>query len=131
MAMNMPTTGPALRGLVAYGPDSNCTLSAGPDYCLVNYSVYQYRPTLGGNATFLALFAIALIIHAVLGLRYRTWTYAGVVVAGCISEIIGYGARIMLYQNPFSFTGFLMQIICITFGPTWFTAGIYFTLSRM
>lgn len=37
----------------------------------------------------------------------------------------------MLYENPFSFTGFLIQIICITLGPTWFTAAIYFTLSRM
>ena len=29
---------------------------------------------------------------------------------GCIAEMIGYGGRIMLWEDPFSFTGFLMQI---------------------
>ena len=31
-------------------------------------------------------------------------------VAGCVCDIIGYGGRIMLYKNPFLFTGFLVQI---------------------
>ena len=29
---------------------------------------------------------------------------------GCICEMLGYGGRIMLYNNPFTFTGFLLQI---------------------
>lgn len=29
---------------------------------------------------------------------------------GCISEIIGYIGRIMLYNNPWSFIGFMIQI---------------------
>ena len=128
---DMPTTDPALRGLEVYGPDANCTLTPGPLYCLVNYSVYQYRPTLAGNVSFLVFFFFAMCIHIALGVRYRTWTYMSVMAAGCISEILGYGGRLMLYQNPFDFTGFLLQIICITFGPTWFTAGIYLTLSKM
>ena len=55
----------------------------------------------------------------------------------------------MLWQNPFSFDGFLMQIsesstigdelrlcademtVCITLGPTFYTAAIYLTLSKM
>ena len=30
--------------------------------------------------------------------------------AGCVSEIIGYGGRVMLWENPFGFAGFLIQI---------------------
>ena len=29
---------------------------------------------------------------------------------GCVSEMIGYGGRILLWENPFGFTGFLVQI---------------------
>ncbi|KAL6722288.1 hypothetical protein ACLMJK_001395 [Lecanora helva] len=126
-----PTGDPALRGLEVYGPDANCTLTPGPLYCLPVYSVYQYRPALSANITFLVLFSLALFIHVGLGIKYRTVTFATVITCGCLSEIIGYAGRIMLYQNPFTFTGFLMQIICITFGPTWFTAAIYLTLSKI
>ncbi len=50
---------------------------------------------------------------------------------GCICDILGYGGRIMLWQNPFSFTGFMIQITTITFGPAFFSAAIYFTLARI
>ena len=29
---------------------------------------------------------------------------------GCASEMIGYGGRILLWENPFGFAGFLVQI---------------------
>ena len=29
---------------------------------------------------------------------------------GCVSEMIGYGGRVMLWENPFGFAGFLVQI---------------------
>lgn len=122
---------PGARNLSSYGPESNCTLTPGPKYCLVDYSVYEYRPSLAANVVFLVLYLIAFIIHAFLGFTYRTWSFVGVMLCGLAVEVIGYGGRLILYQNPFSFEGFLMQIICITFGPTFFTAGIYFTLSKM
>ena len=70
---------------------------------------------------------------------------------GCVAEMLGYGGRIMLYKDPFSFTGFLLQIsmfpqavnvpyeevltvpalVCITIAPVFYTAAIYVTLSKM
>ncbi len=97
------------NGLIAYGPDANCTLT-GPDICPVDASVYQYRPSLPGNSVFIALFGIALIFQLIQGLKYRTYAFTTLMVTGCISEIIGYVGRIMLYYDPFSFNGFLMQI---------------------
>ena len=29
---------------------------------------------------------------------------------GCASEMIGYGGRLLLWENPFGFAGFLVQI---------------------
>ena len=129
--MEMPTTNPKLRGLIAYGGDANCTLKAGPDYCDPKYGVYQYIPSLAANVTFMVLYIIALIIHVLMGLKWKTWFFSSTIFWGIVAEVIGYGGRIMLHQNPFSFSGFLMQIICLTLGPTWFTAAIYLTLYKM
>jgi hypothetical protein len=92
--------------LVSYGPNENCTLAI----CPVTASVYEYRPSLVANSLFLALFGVALILHVLQGLRWRTWFFLFTMFWGCVAEMIGYGGRIMLYQNPFSFPGFLMQI---------------------
>lgn len=121
------TTDPALRNLTTYGPDANCTLAI----CSPKFGVYEYRPSIAANSVFLALFGLALIIHLILGIKWQTWFYTIAIAWGCVSEMLGYGGRIILWQDPFSFTGFLLQICCITLGPTFFTAAIYLTLSRM
>lgn len=138
-------------GLISYGPDANCTLAL----CPIKFSVIGYRPWLAANGTFLALFGIAAGLHLVIGLRFRTWTYTVCSILGCIDEIIGYAGRIILYYNPFSFSGFLMEIseiaraswfqisatygavandlvilVCITTAPVFFCAAIYVTLSK-
>lgn len=92
--------------LVAYGPDANCTLTL----CSISDSVYQYRPSLPANSVFIALFGLGMLLHIYQGVRYRTTWFVSCMVLGCVIEMIGYGGRIMLYQNPFSFAGFLMQI---------------------
>ncbi|RDW82835.1 hypothetical protein BP6252_03947 [Coleophoma cylindrospora] len=104
----------------------NCTL----DTCNVKASIFQYRPSLGANAAFIALFGIAFVLHLLQGLRWRTWTFMGLVLCGCASEMIGYGGRIMMSGNPWNFTGFMLQIVCVTFAPVFFTAAIYVTLYR-
>ncbi|VUC30094.1 unnamed protein product [Clonostachys rosea] len=115
-----------LPKVVVFGPGSNCTL----EICDLDWSVYKYRPSLPVNATFLALFGAAMVIHIYLGIRWRSWWFMSFMISGCIFEMIGYSGRIMLYKNPFSFPGFLIQIITITGAPVFFTAAIYVTLSK-
>jgi hypothetical protein len=65
----MPNPFPGVpQGAIIFGSKANCTL----DICPVKYSVYSYRPSLAANSTFIALFALAGIIHTYLGLRFRT-----------------------------------------------------------
>ncbi|KAK6544639.1 hypothetical protein TWF694_001328 [Orbilia ellipsospora] len=118
---------PIKKDYIAYGPDTNCTLAV----CDVSLSVYQYRPSLPANAIFIALFGIALVLHLIQGYMWKTWTFTICILLGCVSEMLGYGGRVMLYENPFSFTGFLLQAICITIAPVFYAAGIYFTLSKI
>lgn len=113
--------------LVSFGPDANCTLAL----CPVEASIQSYRPALGVQIAFIALFGVSTLIHLAQGIRYRTWFFGSMMALGCIGEMIGYGGRILVYQNPFSFDGFIIQICCITISPVFFAAAIYVTLTRV
>ncbi|EFY92456.1 RTA1 like protein [Metarhizium acridum] len=113
-------------GVKTIGPDANCTL----DNCPAEWSIYGFRPSLAANATFLGLFILVGLAHGYLGFRWRSWGFMGGMILGCLSEAIGYAGRIMLYNNPFSFVGFMVQIVCLTIAPVFYTASIYVTLSK-
>ncbi|KAG5976135.1 hypothetical protein E4U55_007486 [Claviceps digitariae] len=112
--------------IVPFGSDSNCSLSN----CRVEWSIYGYQPSLAANATFLALFVLVGLVHGYLGYRWRSWGFMVGMLLGCVSEVVGYAGRIMLYNNPFSFVGFMIQIVCLTIAPVFYTASIYVTLSK-
>lgn len=113
-------------GLIPFGPDANCTL----ELCPVEWSVFQYQPSIAANATFIAIFGLLMAIHVVQGAWYKTWGYMACMVSGCVLEIVGYVGRIMLHSNPFDFEAFLIQIICITVAPVFYCAAIYVLLSK-
>lgn len=50
---------------------------------------------------------------------------------GCLCEVIGYIGRIMMNDNPFSTSGFEMQICCLIIAPAFVSAGIYVTLKHV
>ncbi|PKS10217.1 hypothetical protein jhhlp_001967 [Lomentospora prolificans] len=112
--------------VVVFGPQANCTL----DLCPIEYSVYRYRPSLPANIVFIAIYALALIIHAYLGLRWKQTWFAICMIIGCLVEIIGYVGRVLMHGNPFMFAGFMTQIVFITSGPIFYTAAIYITLAK-
>lgn len=114
------------NGLILFGPESNCTL----DLCPIEWSVYQYRPSLPANAIFIVLYVLAMIAHIYLGIRWRERFFMIFMLLGCLFEIIGYIGRLVLYKNPFSFAGFMLQVVFVTSGPVFYTAAIYVTLSK-
>ncbi|CAK7271741.1 hypothetical protein SEPCBS119000_004762 [Sporothrix epigloea] len=115
-------------GLIAYGPNTDCTLAI----CPVEWSILTYQPSIAASAVFIAFFAIAIVVHAYEGFRWRhtLGSFAVPMILGLLDEIIGYIGRIIMHGNPFSFNGFLIQIICITTGPVFFCAAIYVTLAK-
>ncbi|KAF5688809.1 parasitic phase-specific psp-1 [Fusarium circinatum] len=93
-------------GLIAFGPNTNCTL----DLCPLEASIFRYRPSVPANSIFIGIFGLCLIAHTIQGVLTRSWGFMACMVAGCVLEIAGYAGRIVLYDNPFSFNGFLAQI---------------------
>lgn len=58
-----------------------------------------------------------MVINFVLPFRYKTWTYGCVLAVGSMAEMIGYVGRILLHDNPWSNTGFEMQICTLILAP--------------
>ncbi|KAF4554496.1 Sphingoid long-chain base transporter RSB1-like protein [Elsinoe fawcettii] len=101
------------------------------DTCPMEYAQLDYIPSLSVNAAYLAMFVIFLIAHIGQGILYKTWGFMGGMVAGLFLEIIGYGARIGLHGNVFSFDFFVMYLVCLTIAPAFISASIYLCLSRI
>ncbi|KAK4960043.1 phospholipid-translocating ATPase rsb1 [Elasticomyces elasticus] len=92
-----------LAYLVARADENQgCTKST----CPVIESVYGYRPNLGSVIFFLALFTISGGVYAWQGWKTRTWFFTGAMVIGSLSELMGYVAKLLLWNDPFSDTGF-------------------------
>ncbi|PKS08148.1 hypothetical protein jhhlp_005424 [Lomentospora prolificans] len=114
-------------GLIAFGPAANCTL----DICPIEASLLRYQPNTPSTIVFLVVFALSMIVHTYQGVRTKAWGFMASMISGCILEIVGYIGRLIIHSNPFSFEGFLIQIICITIAPVFFCSAIYVLLSQV
>ncbi|KAK2821774.1 hypothetical protein FQN49_007690 [Arthroderma sp. PD_2] len=102
-----------------------CTLAT----CPITESIYQYKPSLAGNAALLAIFAASGIVHSLQYFFWRNSAFSIPMILGCLTEVIGYVGRVILADDPFSQIGFLIQICCLTLAPAFFSASIYFCLA--
>ncbi|KAL8976112.1 MAG: hypothetical protein Q9205_007820 [Flavoplaca limonia] len=132
--MSNSTGSPQLDALIASG--LNRTLIEKPYLCTTEtcpqeMQTIDYVPSLAGNAFFLALYALILILQIAAGIKWRTWSFTGCMFGGPVLEIIGYAARIQIHYSPFTSDPFLMYIVTITIAPCFFAAAIYLSLSRI
>lgn len=99
--------------------------------CPVEATTYGYAPNLAGNIVLLVVFGICTIAQFTLGIKnhIRAFTFAATV--GCLGETLGYGGRLIMHQNPWSQTGFQMQIVCLILSPSFLAAGLYLTLKHL
>lgn len=99
--------------------------------CPVEATTYGYYPNFSVNTFFVALFGLLLILQIIFGISRRTWTYLVVVSIGCLGECIGYVGRLLMHHNPWSSTGFKIQICCLVLAPSFLAAGVYVTLKHL
>ena len=106
---------------------SLCTL----DTCPLSMASFEYIPKLWAQILFMALFGLAFVVHLFLGIRYKTYTFMVAMVLGLAGEVVGYGGRVSLHDNPFNDDAFLQYLVSLTIAPAFLTAAIYLTLSRI
>ncbi|KAH8599331.1 RTA1 like protein-domain-containing protein [Bisporella sp. PMI_857] len=104
-----------------------CTL----DTCDLTLSPFRYRPTVPGNIIFASIFSIFVVGQLFLGIKHKTWGYMIAMLLGLLLEILGYLARVLLYNNSFDRNYFLMSLVALTIAPAFLTAGIYLCLARI
>ncbi|KAH7380939.1 RTA1 like protein-domain-containing protein [Cadophora sp. MPI-SDFR-AT-0126] len=101
------------------------------ELCTLDYASLRYVPNLGANAAFFGVFVSLLIAQIGLWFSSRTRSYTFSMICGLILEAVGYAFRIVMRKRMFADGPFLVQIICITIAPVFFTAALYLTLSRV
>ncbi|KAL3457023.1 RTA1 like protein-domain-containing protein [Aspergillus heterothallicus] len=100
-----------------------------PD-CPVEGTIYGYSPDLAANAAFCAIFSICCLVQFIQMVKWRLWFFGVAMMLGCFCEAVGYIGRILLHNNPYSSTGFEIQICTLTMGPAFWSAAIYLTLKH-
>ncbi|KAF9696515.1 hypothetical protein EKO04_005719 [Ascochyta lentis] len=98
--------------------------------CPAIATTYGYYPILGVNAFFLALFGLCCLASLIIGVWTKTWTYTVALGIGTLLETGGYAGRILMNGNPWSDSGFRLQIVCLVLGPSLVAAAIYLTLKH-
>lgn len=76
-----------------------CTLDT--PGCDLDLAPMEYLPNLAGNALFVAIFALLLLVQIFFGIRHRTWGFLIAMVFGLGLELVGYVGRIQMHFNPF------------------------------
>ena len=73
-----------------------------------HFGVMEYFPSLAGNALFAAIFGLCLLPQIYLGIRHKTWGYLIGMTGGIFLELLGYIARILMRDNMFTDSYFIM-----------------------
>lgn len=127
---------------------SDCT-QVGPN-CPADGSGLSYPPSLVASIIFSAIFGVSLAFHLFLGVKFKTWSFLACYLLGSTAEAAGYIGRIFLHSNPYNLNTlvvfligeeerllillmirFLVQIVSLTMGPAFYSAGLYLCLARM
>ena len=112
-------------------PNQGCT----KETCDPIWSIYGYRPSLPFTLLFFCIFALSAIAFLIQGLhprtRRKTWFFITAMIIGSFSEVLGYVAKLLLYNDPFSDLGFKMNVVLLTFAPAFYAAAIYATLAQI
>ena len=117
---------------------SNCTMASPFENCThitadcpSSATTFGYKPNLAVNTILLAIFAVCAIAQLYLGLRHRVRGYSIATTAGCLLEVIGYGGPVLMHDNPWSSSGFKIQVIYLIVAPSFLAAGIYLTFKHL
>lgn len=104
-----------------------CTLQT----CDLSLGQLTYLPSVWGNAIFVGVFGLLLLVQIFLGIKYKTWGFMAGLLLGIALEVAGYIARILLHYSIFDKNYFILYLTFLTTAPAFISAGIYICLSRI
>lgn len=108
---------------------ANCT-EVSPR-CPIQATTYGYRPNLGADIFFTVFYGVCGLFQLGYGLYFRSWTFFVSMTVGAFMEMVGYIGRLQLHDNPWSQSGFRLQIVLLILAPVFVAAGVYLTLKHV
>lgn len=99
--------------------------------CPVEATVYGDYFTLGACIFFVAAHSVLLLAQTYLGIKSRAWSFSAYLAVGTIFELMGYAARIAMSQNPWTYDGFVIQLVMLILAPTLVAASISVTFKHL
>ncbi|KAK9476635.1 RTA1 like protein-domain-containing protein [Lipomyces japonicus] len=93
-------------------------------------SDYTYVPLRAPNIIGIVIFGVCVACHVALAIKFRRRWYAICLNIFTILELLGYIGRTISSKQPDAYSPFVMQIVCLTFAPAFFMAGIYNLLAQ-
>lgn len=102
---------------------------------LIRIAQIRYIPTRIISILAIALFGIALVLHAFRVVRRGTRAFSILMVVGILLEIVGYVFRLKSseppFGNPYNVVNFVVQYFFIVVAPVMFSAAIYVVLTYL
>ena len=99
--------------------------------CPVEATIYGDYFTTSACALYVAIYSICFIVQMYFGFRSKAWSFAAWLGVGTGFELAGYAARIVLADNPWQYTAFIVQILCLILGPTFIAASVSITFKHL
>jgi hypothetical protein len=93
--------------------------------CPVPGGFLRYQPSTEGNAVILAAFALLIPVTLGIGYRFRTPTFALLLTAGLLLEVLGFSARVLLHDSLADRTYFALFLAGTVLGPTLVAAAVF------
>lgn len=112
------------------GPSYQTCNSVSP-LCPLEATIYAYRPNLGGAVIFVALFFLCLVGNFVLAFRMKNYGFSVWILIGIALEVLGYGARIVLWDNPWEYGAMVAHLTGTVIAPSFINAAISVTFKHI
>ncbi|CCH41871.1 Sphingoid long-chain base transporter [Wickerhamomyces ciferrii] len=91
---------------------------------------YGEIPSIGGNLTYLVIFAILFLSQSLISSWYKQWWFFVAMFCGLALETMGFLGRFLSHDDATVEDYFLLQIIALTIAPAFIMGGIYILLGK-
>lgn len=94
-------------------------------------NVYKMYINKGANLFFFGFFIVAFVAFIAYMLLLKYWYFSTALYIGCGLEFAGYSGRFLSVGNYSNVNTFLLQLVCLTLGPAFIVAGIYYLIGYL
>ena len=90
-----------------------------------------YDPSLGGNVTFLVLFAVLIPVALAMGFRYHNMVFSTALTTGFALEVMGYIGQVLLSNGKSSRASYIVFLLGTILGPNFIFGAMFLVMPHV